>query len=73
MKKSFIVWIALIIFFAIVIVFSLRGKEAPQDNSTTAPQSSPAPSFSLELLDGTEIDLSRLKGKVVVLNFSGSW
>lgn len=32
-----------------------------------------APSFSLETLDGVEVTLSDLRGKVVVLNFWATW
>ena len=36
-------------------------------------QSSPAPDFSLESLDGSSIRLSDLKGKAVLLNFWATW
>jgi len=37
---------------------------------TTAP---PAPRFEAQALDGQVVDLARLAGKVVVLNFWGTW
>jgi len=36
-------------------------------------QSSPAPDFSLESLDGKSLRLSDLKGKAVLLNFWATW
>ena len=33
----------------------------------------PSPGFALEGLDGSEVSLARLQGKVVVLNFWASW
>lgn len=33
----------------------------------------PAPDFSLELLDGSQFQLAKLKGKVVVLDFWATW
>ena len=41
---------------------------------TQKPQESiPAPDFSLKTLDGQEITLSKLKGKVVFLDFWATW
>ena len=37
--------------------------------NTVARVGSPAPNFTLQLLDGKKITLASLKGKVVVLNF----
>lgn len=36
-------------------------------------QGTPAPDFTLPSLDGTELSLSSMRGKVVVLDFWGSW
>ncbi len=33
----------------------------------------PAPTFALELLDGSDVTLSELRGHVVVVNFWGTW
>lgn len=74
LKKSLFVWIGLIALLVIIIVFSLRGEEAPQNqDSSLPPEKIAAPDFSLELLNGEQVKLSDLEGKVVVLNFSGSW
>ena len=52
----------------------------PDDAKIAEPQGShpllakPAPSFKLELLEGGEFDLSRLKGKnIVILDFWATW
>jgi peroxiredoxin len=42
--------------------------------STTGPQAGqPAPDFSLKTLNGDQVVLSQLKGKVVVLDFWATW
>ena len=52
-------------------------KASNQNNKTAPPQrppvSIPAPEFTLATTDGDLVSLSDLKGKVVLLNFWGTW
>ncbi len=60
-------WIGLLIFLGIIgfaLVRSLRGPMRV---------GSPVPDFTLSTFDGQQIQLSSLKGKVVVVNFWASW
>ena len=41
--------------------------------TTTRPTSGPAPDFTLELFDGTEVRLSDIRGQVILINFWASW
>ncbi len=54
---------------AIVAVFGL----ALVRKNQTQPTAGPAPDFTLTTLDGGQINLSSLKGRVVVVNFWASW
>jgi len=58
--------VGLIILVLVVAAFLTGGGGRPQ-------QGEPAPDFTLELLDGSQISLSDLRGQVVVLNFWASW
>ena len=63
----------------VVAVFALLGllgyglRVGGPTNGFVSVQRGPARPFTLSLFDGTRISLSDLNGKVVVLNFWGSW
>ncbi len=67
-KKRLILKFSLILCLFLVWVFLLThcGKEKK-------PTSGVAPDFTLKTLDGQEIILSQLKGKVVLLDFWATW
>jgi cytochrome c biogenesis protein CcmG/thiol:disulfide interchange protein DsbE len=66
MLRSFLRWL-LIFNLCLALAFLLP-------HCTQKPQESiSAPNFSLKTLDGQEITLSELKGKVVLLDFWGTW
>ena len=54
---------------AIALVFGL----ALVRKNQTQPTAGPAPDFTLTTLDGGQINLASLKGRVVVVNFWASW
>ena len=54
---------------AIALVFGL----ALARKNQTQPTAGPAPDFTLTTLDGAQINLASLKGRVVVVNFWASW
>jgi thiol-disulfide isomerase/thioredoxin len=66
-KPSFLIKI-FILGLCLVGVFFL-----PHCGKEKKPQSALAPDFTLKTLDGPEIALSQLKGKVVLLDFWATW
>jgi cytochrome c biogenesis protein CcmG, thiol:disulfide interchange protein DsbE len=62
-----IVLLAGVVLVALVFGFALARQ------NRTQPQSGPAPDFTLTMLDGSQVRLADLKGKVVVVNFWASW
>ena len=63
MKKHFL----FTIFFAVVFIFSSQQAQAQANVGNISPD------FTLKALDGTEVTLSKLKGKYVLIDFWGSW
>jgi peroxiredoxin len=57
----------------IVAVWLLAGRSAEPTLPTVAEVNRPAPAFTLRALDGGEVRLEDYRGKVVLLNFWGSW
>lgn len=43
------------------------------ENSTIVKVDNDAPDFTVEMIDGTKVTLSELRGKVVLLNFWATW
>jgi peroxiredoxin len=52
----------------------VAGADEPLEADVSAPQEGqPAPDFTLRTLDGNEVRLGELRGKLVVLNFWATW
>jgi cytochrome c biogenesis protein CcmG, thiol:disulfide interchange protein DsbE len=68
MKRSFLRWFIILSLCGSGLFFLLQcGKEKDE------PTLSPAPDFTVKTLDGREVVLSKLKGKVVLLDFWATW
>lgn len=63
---------SIILLLGIIMVAVIFGLALARRN-VTRPESGPAPDFTLTALDGSQIHLADLKGKVVVVNFWASW
>ena len=68
MKKSFLRWFVILNLCGSGLFFLFQ---CGQQKST--PTRSPAPDFTLKTLDGREVVLSKLKGKVILLDFWATW
>ena len=68
MKRSFLRWFVILsLCVSAIFLFSHCGKEKSE------PALPPAPDFTLKTLDGREVVLSKLKGKVILLDFWATW
>jgi len=57
----------------VAIVWVISGRMATPVMPAAAETNRPAPAFALPLLGGGELQLADLKGKIVVVNFWGTW
>ena len=57
----------------LVVVWNLTGRDVPVDTTAMGEINRPAPAFVLPALDGGDIDLSALRGRIVLVNFWGTW
>src|SRR3954454_16419448 len=76
MKKNVVIVLAVVIVIAVAAHFAdkatrLRGKTVLKVDNTGAGE--PAPEVSLKDLDGKDVSLAQLKGKVVLVNFWATW
>jgi len=65
MKKS------LILLFATVLIFSALN--AQDDPSTLTKVGDKVPAFTYKTIDGRTVDISKLQGKIVMINFFATW
>jgi thiol-disulfide isomerase/thioredoxin len=73
-KRSPLVLIVVAFVVALMLYFGVHQAHRPGTSLTTRfKQSSPAPDFSLESLDGKTTRLSDFRGKAVLLNFWATW
>ncbi len=63
---------SIVLLIGIIAVVLVLGLQLSRQNETQ-PTSGVAPDFQLELFDGSDFQLSDYKGKVVLINFWGSW
>jgi cytochrome c biogenesis protein CcmG/thiol:disulfide interchange protein DsbE len=63
---------SIVLLVGVVLVALVFGFALARQNRTQ-PESGPAPDFTLTMLDGSQMRLADLKGKVVVINFWASW
>lgn len=74
MKKNLVLWLGVILFFAVLIAFGLRGREAPPGTGSKESEKPLAPMFSLNLLGGEgKFDFPEAQRRPVVLTFMASW
>lgn len=62
----------IILLVGVLVVVAIFGLALARKNQTQ-PTAGPAPDFTLTTLDGGQVKLSSLKGRVVVVNFWASW
>jgi peroxiredoxin len=72
-KRSPLALIVVAFVVALMLYFGYHQVRRPGAASAHFTQSSPAPDFSLESLDGKTMRLSDLRGKAVLLNFWATW
>ena len=79
-KSNKSLWLMLALIVVIVaVIFLLPAGETPKeaetqtDSTTLVKAGDTAPDFTVELFDGSQVTLSSLRGKVVLLNFWATW
>jgi cytochrome c biogenesis protein CcmG/thiol:disulfide interchange protein DsbE len=68
MKRSFLRWFVILSLCGSGLFFLFQCSQEKSE-----PTLSPAPDFALKTLDGREVVLSKLKGKVILLDFWATW
>lgn len=72
--KNFKTCALILIAFSTFWIFSSRNPVVSNTDVVAAPREGfPAPDFTLNTLDGSEITLSTLRGKIVVINIWATW
>lgn len=71
--KRYTPYLLAFILFAMIAYFGLKHKEEDSLSSYKPPVEQSLPDFTFKTLDGKEIRLSSLKGKVVLVNFWATW
>lgn len=78
-KNNKSIWIMLALILLIVAALFLmpscagKGSSKTPDQTTLVAVGDEAPEFTVEMLDGSKITLSELRGKVVLVNFWATW
>ena len=71
MKRLFLICAALVLAFAVMPKAAMAQDDI--EATTLIKKGDKAPDFTVEMVDGEQITLSKLKGKVVVVNFWATW
>ncbi|MBQ5860520.1 MAG: redoxin domain-containing protein [Alistipes sp.] len=71
MKRLFLICAALVMAFAVMPKVAMAQDDI--EATTLIKKGDKAPDFTVEMVDGEQITLSKLKGKVVVVNFWATW
>lgn len=72
-KMGRAITVTVLILASLAIIYAVINFTSNKDSETAIQIGQPAPDFTLTALDGRKLSLSDLKGKVVLLNFWGSW
>ena len=71
MKRLFLICAALVMAFAVMPNVAMAQDDI--EATTLIKKGDKAPDFTVEMVDGEQITLSKLKGKVVLINFWATW
>ena len=71
MKRLFLICAALVM--ALAVMPNVAMAQDDIEATTLIKKGDKAPDFTVEMVDGEQITLSKLKGKVVVVNFWATW
>ena len=71
MKRLFLICAALVMAFAVMPKVAMAQDDI--EATTLIKKGDKAPDFTVEMVNGEQITLSKLKGKVVVVNFWATW
>lgn len=71
MKRLFLICAA--VMMAMVVLPEVAVAQEDIEATTLIKKGDKAPDFTVEMVDGEQITLSKLKGKVVVVNFWATW
>ena len=71
MKRLFLICAALVMAFAVMPKAAMAQDDI--EATTLIKKGDKAPDFTVEMVDGEQLTLSKLKGKVVVVNFWATW
>ena len=71
MKRLFLICAALVMAFAVMPNVAMAQDDI--EATTLIKKGDKAPDFTVEMVNGEQITLSKLKGKVVVVNFWATW
>ncbi len=62
-----------VLLLLISVIFTLYNSSAQDDPSTLTRVGDKAPQFSCKSVDGKVVDMSKLQGKIVMINFFATW